>query len=217
MAISRSMDYRHHWHDILVGSSLGVVVSFFAYRQYYPSLASDLCHRPYSPRIKDPEDAGLSPSSTNQGGILPLHLGNTSNASGYKPTQTAAGVNNRYDTTPSPPPGGMGYNRPSHQQQSSTSSGQPNPFVQPHAPHTAPAHTGYTPPHGGGYAEASYELDGTIPRPGQGHLHDQWKQGGGVDGTVPRGSTDGDDDVEPYGGYKRETAFQPRQQSSGLT
>ncbi len=37
-------------------------MSFFAYRQYYPSLSSELSHRPYSPRIKhEVEDA------------LPLH------------------------------------------------------------------------------------------------------------------------------------------------
>jgi diacylglycerol diphosphate phosphatase / phosphatidate phosphatase len=52
VAISRTMDYRHHWHDVLVGSLLGLVFSFFSYRQYYPSLGDPLSHRPYSPRIK---------------------------------------------------------------------------------------------------------------------------------------------------------------------
>ncbi|KIY68632.1 PAP2-domain-containing protein [Cylindrobasidium torrendii FP15055 ss-10] len=56
VAISRSMDYRHHWHDILIGSILGTVMSYFAYRQYYPSLGSELSHLPYSPRIKKEED-----------------------------------------------------------------------------------------------------------------------------------------------------------------
>ncbi|KAG6865031.1 hypothetical protein C0991_005577 [Blastosporella zonata] len=56
------MDYRHHWHDVLVGSIIGTVVSYFTYRQYYPSLADELSHRPYSPRIKR-ENAE----------ILPLH------------------------------------------------------------------------------------------------------------------------------------------------
>jgi diacylglycerol diphosphate phosphatase/phosphatidate phosphatase len=51
VAISRSMDYRHHWHDILVGSLVGTVLAYFSYRQYYPSLASPHSHRPYSPRI----------------------------------------------------------------------------------------------------------------------------------------------------------------------
>ncbi|KAF8652691.1 hypothetical protein AX16_004196 [Volvariella volvacea WC 439] len=61
VAISRTMDYRHHWQDVLVGSLLGTVCSYFSYRQYYPSLADELCHRPYSPRIAR-EDA--LPTST---------------------------------------------------------------------------------------------------------------------------------------------------------
>ncbi|KAJ3724469.1 PAP2-domain-containing protein [Lentinula raphanica] len=61
VAISRTMDYRHHWQDVLVGSILGIVMAYFSYRQYYPSLSSELCHQPYSPRIaRDPE-------------ILPMH------------------------------------------------------------------------------------------------------------------------------------------------
>ncbi|KAJ7740744.1 PAP2-domain-containing protein [Mycena maculata] len=51
VAISRTMDNRHHWQDVLVGSILGTVVSYFTYRQYYPSLASEVSHRPYAPRI----------------------------------------------------------------------------------------------------------------------------------------------------------------------
>ncbi|KAF7338411.1 putative diacylglycerol pyrophosphate phosphatase 1 [Mycena venus] len=67
VAISRTMDNRHHWQvsrafiqsafalisfeDVLVGSVLGTVVSYFTYRQYYPSLTSEVSHRPYSPRI----------------------------------------------------------------------------------------------------------------------------------------------------------------------
>ncbi|KNZ75493.1 putative diacylglycerol pyrophosphate phosphatase 1 [Termitomyces sp. J132] len=62
VAISRTMDYRHHWQDVLVGSILGTVISYFTYRQYYPSLASELSHRPYSPRIKRESDE-----------ILPTH------------------------------------------------------------------------------------------------------------------------------------------------
>ncbi|KIK67444.1 hypothetical protein GYMLUDRAFT_69628 [Collybiopsis luxurians FD-317 M1] len=61
VAISRTMDYRHHWHDVLVGSILGIVMAYFSYRQYYPSLESEFCHKPYSPRIKRESD------------LLPLH------------------------------------------------------------------------------------------------------------------------------------------------
>lgn len=35
-----------HWSDVLVGSQLGIVISLFAYRQYYPSFVSS---RPSSP------------------------------------------------------------------------------------------------------------------------------------------------------------------------
>jgi diacylglycerol diphosphate phosphatase/phosphatidate phosphatase len=61
VAISRTMDYRHHWHDVLVGSAVGFVLAYFSYRQYFPSLASPLSHRPYSPRIEreDEPEAGF--------------------------------------------------------------------------------------------------------------------------------------------------------------
>lgn len=52
VAISRTMDYRHHWHDVLTGSILGLVVAYFSYRQYYPPLTSDISHLPYPPRYK---------------------------------------------------------------------------------------------------------------------------------------------------------------------
>ena len=46
-----------------VGSLLGLTVAYFAYRQYYPSLADELSHRPYSPRLRD----------ENPDSILPVH------------------------------------------------------------------------------------------------------------------------------------------------
>ncbi|KAK0228408.1 phosphatidic acid phosphatase type 2/haloperoxidase [Armillaria fumosa] len=74
VAISRTMDYRHHWHDVLLGSLLGTVLAYFSYRQYYPSLASELSHRPYSPRIPREPEEGLPlhhryDSSVDQSGV----------------------------------------------------------------------------------------------------------------------------------------------------
>ncbi|KAK0459589.1 phosphatidic acid phosphatase type 2/haloperoxidase [Desarmillaria tabescens] len=74
VAISRTMDYRHHWHDVLIGSLLGTVLAYFSYRQYYPSLASELSHRPYSPRIPREPEEGLPlhhryDSSVDQSGV----------------------------------------------------------------------------------------------------------------------------------------------------
>ncbi|KAF8136640.1 PAP2-domain-containing protein [Boletus edulis] len=61
VAISRTMDYRHHWHDVVAGSILGLVVSYFAYRQYFTSLASPMSHRPHSPRV--PREENILPTS----------------------------------------------------------------------------------------------------------------------------------------------------------
>jgi len=66
VAISRTMDYRHHWHDVLVGAILGTVLAYFSYRQYYPDLASKFSHRPYSPRIKR-EETEILPTHSFQG------------------------------------------------------------------------------------------------------------------------------------------------------
>jgi len=62
VAISRSMDYRHHWHDVLVGSLVGLTLSYFSYRQYFPSLASPLSHRPYAPRIEFEDESESLPT-----------------------------------------------------------------------------------------------------------------------------------------------------------
>lgn len=49
-----------HATDVLTGSILGVTAAYFSYRQYYPSLATEYCERPYSPRVAREE-------------LLPLH------------------------------------------------------------------------------------------------------------------------------------------------
>jgi diacylglycerol diphosphate phosphatase/phosphatidate phosphatase len=44
-----------HWQDVIAGAILGLAVAYFAYRQYFPSLASPMSHKPYSPRIRREE------------------------------------------------------------------------------------------------------------------------------------------------------------------
>lgn len=56
VAVSRTMDYRHHWEDVVAGSILGLVVSYFAYRQYFPSLSSPTSHKPHPPRVRREEE-----------------------------------------------------------------------------------------------------------------------------------------------------------------
>ncbi|KAI9510247.1 phosphatidic acid phosphatase type 2/haloperoxidase [Russula earlei] len=52
IAVTRTMDNRHHWHDVIAGSFLGIVTAYFAYRQYFPSLESEFAHLPYGPRTQ---------------------------------------------------------------------------------------------------------------------------------------------------------------------
>lgn len=47
IAVSRTCDYHHHWQDVTVGSTFGVVISFLCYRLYYPSFSSKVSHRSY--------------------------------------------------------------------------------------------------------------------------------------------------------------------------
>jgi len=57
VAISRTEDNRHHWQDVLVGSTLGLVVAMIAYRTYYPPLSHPQCHLPLAP---------LAPAETDE-------------------------------------------------------------------------------------------------------------------------------------------------------
>jgi diacylglycerol diphosphate phosphatase / phosphatidate phosphatase len=60
------MDYRHHYQDVFVGMVVGLTVSYFSYRQYYPSLEHPLCHRPYAPRY-----APVDPPESKPGEAVP--------------------------------------------------------------------------------------------------------------------------------------------------
>lgn len=49
VAISRLMDYRHHPFDVMFGSSLGMLIAWMAYRQFFPSISNWRSRgRPYS-------------------------------------------------------------------------------------------------------------------------------------------------------------------------
>ncbi|KAG8215402.1 PAP2-domain-containing protein [Butyriboletus roseoflavus] len=53
VALSRTMDFRHHWEDVFTGSALGLGVAYFSYRQYYPHLASKTAHIPLTTRFDE--------------------------------------------------------------------------------------------------------------------------------------------------------------------
>ncbi|KAH7105993.1 PAP2-domain-containing protein [Auriculariales sp. MPI-PUGE-AT-0066] len=64
VAISRTMDYRHHATDVIAGSILGTLVAYFSYRQYFPPLHSPTSHIPYPP-LRKRSDA-LLPQSVEE-------------------------------------------------------------------------------------------------------------------------------------------------------
>lgn len=50
IAVSRTMDYRHHATDVIAGGLLGFVIALSAYHTYYPPLWHAQSHKPWSPR-----------------------------------------------------------------------------------------------------------------------------------------------------------------------
>ena len=84
------MDNRHHWQDVLVGSSLGLAISFVTYRGYYPPLSHKHSHLPYAPRELDGDEYS--------GDGVQLGLGNGSGR-GYD--RLADGGDERVVTRPS--------------------------------------------------------------------------------------------------------------------
>lgn len=52
IAISRCEDYRHDVYDVTIGSIIGMLLAYFSYRRYYPSLKSSRCDTPYPSRTE---------------------------------------------------------------------------------------------------------------------------------------------------------------------
>jgi len=50
IAISRCEDYRHDVYDVTCGAILGMSVTYFSYRRYFPRLQSSKCHEPFPSR-----------------------------------------------------------------------------------------------------------------------------------------------------------------------
>ena len=51
IALSRIINNRHHWDDVLVGSLIGIACAIFSYIFYFPSLWSVQCDEPRDARF----------------------------------------------------------------------------------------------------------------------------------------------------------------------
>ena len=59
IAISRLEDYRHDVYDVTTGSLLGMLVAYFSYRRYYPTLKSHDCDTPFPSRAEWASNKGF--------------------------------------------------------------------------------------------------------------------------------------------------------------
>lgn len=54
IAVTRTMDYRHHATDVIAGGILGFIVAIAIYHIYYPPLYFATSHKPWPPRNLQP-------------------------------------------------------------------------------------------------------------------------------------------------------------------
>ncbi|GLT43514.1 hypothetical protein SLA2020_174560 [Shorea laevis] len=68
VGVSRVDDYWHHWQDVFAGALLGLVVSAFCYRQFFPSPYDNDGWNPYAyfDTMTDPQNNRNATQSTNQ-------------------------------------------------------------------------------------------------------------------------------------------------------
>ncbi|KAJ2614535.1 hypothetical protein H4S08_001652 [Coemansia sp. RSA 1365] len=80
IGVSRTMDYRHHWHDVLAGAILGFLMGWFGYLLYYPSPFSHESACPHPPRIAEDSRDLYVMNELERGTVNPGPYGRSANA-----------------------------------------------------------------------------------------------------------------------------------------
>ena len=75
IAISRLADYRHDVYDVTTGSLLGMLIAYFSYRRYYPSLRMHRCDEPYPSRAAITKAGGIGRLRDEERGAQEFDLG----------------------------------------------------------------------------------------------------------------------------------------------
>lgn len=63
IALSRTMDYRHHFIDIILGGFIGFTIAYIIYRKFFPSIYSQL---PFKPVLDDSDVTLDVPDNINR-------------------------------------------------------------------------------------------------------------------------------------------------------
>lgn len=56
IALSRTEDYRHHFVDVILGSVIGILISWWSYRRYFPKITDEKSYVPYLIQEDERED-----------------------------------------------------------------------------------------------------------------------------------------------------------------
>ncbi len=65
VAISRVVDNRHHWEDVIAGSALGIIAAIIVYPMFFRVPWSSKSDEPYTKRLEDIKQQYLREDENN--------------------------------------------------------------------------------------------------------------------------------------------------------
>ena len=99
IAISRLEDYRHDVYDVTTGSILGMLLAYFSYRRYYPTLNSPHCDTPFPSRAEWASRTGfgkLKDEEARVGSVDSYDVLDVEDEADHVPLRDASGEGGRF-------------------------------------------------------------------------------------------------------------------------